>query len=109
MEMDSQLKVRPRNWLPLPGVGGEAVVEVEEPQVVDEADMFSKATIKEYYPKQGYGYLVTDAGEKVKFDLKLISLVGSKVDPGSIKVGMRVGYDLGKTSRGPLVCTLKIY
>jgi cold shock CspA family protein len=92
----------------LPGVVESVVPADEEPQV-DEQDNFSKATVEAFYPRQGFGNIVTDHGEKVLFDLRSVRLVGSKADARYIKEGSKVGYDVGKTSQGTRVCTLKIY
>jgi cold shock CspA family protein len=108
MNVELSVKARPRHWLPLPGGISEVAKTASMPQV-DESDQFSKATVEEFYPKQGYGFILTDSGTKVKFDLQIVSLVGEKASPEHIKVGGRVGYDLGKTSKGPRVCILKIY
>lgn len=108
MGAESIVKARPRNWLPLPGISPEVGKAVSEPQV-DQSDRFSKATVEEFYPMQGYGFILTDGGARVKFDLQIVSLVGNKANPQNIKVGARVGYDLGKTPKGPRVCVIKIY
>ena len=107
MSTELQVKERQPNWLPLPGV--EDSGRVQELSEVDETDKFSKATVEEFYPRQGYGYIKTDGGQRVMFDVRLVRLVGHTADARYLKEGHRVGYDLGKTHQGPRVSTLKIY
>lgn len=95
------------NWLPLPGVdegplAGEACV-------VDEDDLFSKAIVETFYPRQGFGYIVSDDGRRIRFDLAMVSLVGPRAGAGAIKEGMRVGFDIAHASKEPLVSTIRIY
>ncbi len=106
--METTLRAREPNWLPLPGLE-EGIIPVDEEPQVDELDNFAKATVEAFYPRQGYGNIVTERGEKVTFDLKSVRLVGLKADPRYLREGRKVGYDVGKTSRGTRVCTLKIY
>lgn len=108
MTIERQLISRKRNWLPIPGTVRVAP-RVEEPQFVDEDDNFSKATVETYFPRQRYGFLKTDTGHRVQFNLDVVQLVGEKADAQCIREGARVGYDLGCTSLGPRVCTLKVY
>lgn len=102
------LKAREPHWLPLPCLREGAVPVDAEPQV-DELDNFAKATVEGFYPRQGYGTIVTERGRKIAFDLKSVRLVGPKTDPCYLKEGRKVGYDVGKTSEGVRVCALKIY
>ncbi len=95
------------NWLPLPGVADES--QVQRHVHVDEEDGFSKATVDVYYPRQGYGYIVSDGGKRIRFDMRMARLIGPRTDAKELKEGARVGFDVGKTARGPLVCALKIY
>lgn len=108
MMTERQLIARQRHWLPLPGKGRVAT-RVAEPQVVDEGDNFSKATVDIFFPRQGYGFLKTDTGELVQFNLSVVRLVGEKAEVRFIEEGVRVGFDVGCTSLGSRVCTLKVY
>jgi cold shock CspA family protein len=102
------VSLRPANWLPLP-FSSKISAEVKEVQVVEENDLFSKGTIEEFYPRQGFGYIMTDRGERVRFDLGILYFAGHKKDACFIKQGSRVGYDLGKTDKGNRICMLKVY
>ncbi len=102
------LSARAPNWLPLPIVAEQAAAEAE-PVVVDEHDNFPKGTVETWYPEQGVGFVKTDRGIVAKFSKNLVSFVGHKNQPSYLKAGARVGYDLGVTSDGPRICTLKIY
>lgn len=100
--------VRPPNWLPLPGVADRAEV-IAEPQLVDEHDNFPKATVEEYYPRLRMGFLITDGGKRIKFDLSRIRLAGPAHPHLRLKKGCRVGFDVGRTSNGVRLSTLKVY
>ena len=108
MTTEAQYTVHPQNWLPLPGVT-EVRREVVLTQHVDENDKFSKATVAEFYARQGYGVVALDDGTRIPFHVGSVTLVGEKSHPSYIQQGVRVGYDLGVTSRGPRISTLKVY
>lgn len=103
--MQSNLQARPVNWLPLPVehfLGGSKIV-------VDEADQFSKGEVVKFFPQQGYGFVRIHSGVDVYFNLAELDLVGPKADPGYLKPGSRVGYDVSWTSKGLHISKLKIY
>ncbi|MBI4211847.1 MAG: hypothetical protein HY540_04335 [Deltaproteobacteria bacterium] len=103
--MDAQsVQKRSCNWLPVLHRLGE----VAQVQMVDEQDAFSKGTIIKYYPRQGFGLLENVRGEHISFSLAELDVVGPK-DKKSLKRGLRVGYDVGWTSKGLHVSKLKIY
>ena len=94
---------RQPNWLPLP------VEEKSTPrQSIVEDDLFPKADVTEFYPQQGVGELVDPRGLKHFFNLDEIELVGSR-GAEAIAAGIKVGYDLSRTSEGIKITKLKIY
>lgn len=108
MSAEAQYTVRPANWLPLPGVT-EARHEAVLAQRVDEHDNYSKATVEEFYPRQGRGVVALDDGTRITFDVHSVTFVGEKAHPSYIQQGARVGYDVGVTSNGLRICALKVY
>lgn len=108
MTAEPQYSVRPQNWLPLPGVT-EVRRDMVLTQRIDENDNFSKATVAEFYARQGYGIIALDDGTRIPFYVDCVTLVGEKSHPSYIQQGARVGYDIGITSRGPRISTLKVY
>ncbi len=96
------IAVRPWNWLPLPGEGAA------EPHVAED-DLFSKGEVVAFYPRQGRGVVRVGSDREYPFDLQEIELVGPKGSPDYLKQGQRVGFDIGRTSRGPRIVQLKIY
>lgn len=107
MTTDSTLQVRFPNWLPFPGRRLQAPVEMEP--AVDEHDLFAKAEIIRYYPNQGYGFLKNTRGEDIFFRVAELDLVGPKGHKKYLRVGRRVGIDVGWTSRGLHVSKMKVY
>ena len=108
MSAEAQYTVRPANWLPLPGVT-EVKQEPVIAQRVDEHDNYSKATVQEYYPRQGRGVILLDDGTRITFDIQSVNFVGEKAHHSYLQQGARVGYDVGVTSKGPRICTIKVY
>lgn len=106
MQMGIQREVRPPNWLPLPG---ERITGGESAPHVDEDDVFPKAEVLTFYPRQGVGTLKTDRGETFDFSLANIELVGPKGHMRYLDAGARVGYDVSWTSHGLKINRLKIY
>lgn len=103
MNLHATFRERPPNWLPVPGA--HAVRERREARV-NESDFFTKGEVLTFLPKQGRGVLKNAQGDLIAFDLKTVSLIG---EAGDIQSGMRVGYDVARTSHGNRVTTLKIY
>lgn len=108
MSAEAQYTVRPANWLPLPGVT-EVKREAKIAQRVDENDSYSKATVEEFYPRQGRGIIALDDGTRITFDVQSVDFVGEKAHPSYLQQGARVGYDIGVTSKGPRICAIKVY
>ncbi|MFH1830835.1 MAG: hypothetical protein ABH871_08700 [Pseudomonadota bacterium] len=102
-DFHSHVEQRPVNWLPIPGLSGAK----EKREVkVDENDFFRKGEIASYYPGQGSGVIATDKGERLPFDLRGINMIGDLKD---IDAGIRVGYDVSRTSGGYKITCIKVY
>lgn len=99
-------EARQPNWLPPPAepLGGPLPA-----QVVDENDMFSKGEIVSFYPHQGFGTLKNARGDNIEFRLSELDFIGPKKGPSFIASGVRVGFDVCRTSHGPHVSKLKLY
>lgn len=108
MNTDLEVKARPQNWLPIPGCVEESV-KTEDTTNVDFHDNFSKGKVISFYPHQKVGYIERENGQRMRFDLNLVHLAGEKTNKDLIREGAIIGYDIGVTSDGPKVCTLKIY
>lgn len=101
--MPSKVKERAPNWLPIPGA--ISAEERNSARVVED-DFFRKGEIVNFRPKQRHGEVTNDRGDRIPFNLHDISVLG---DPSNIGDGLRVGYDIARTSRGPRVTVLKVY
>lgn len=97
------VEARPPNWLPIP-------CEEEKPkqriQAVDENDFFRKGDLDSFYPNQGYGIINDRHAGQIQFSISDIMVIGDSSHLGS---GVRVGYDISRTSLGPRITKLKIY
>jgi len=100
----TNVEARPPNWLPIPG----EIVEEVSPEV-EEDDLFPKGEVVSFYPRQGYGQILSSNGEKFIFRMEEVELVGPKGHTRYIVEGCRVGYDVGQTSGGMHVTKLKPY
>ncbi|MBN1282452.1 MAG: hypothetical protein JXA24_01595 [Proteobacteria bacterium] len=98
-----RVKERPANWLPLPGEGDEPAVHQA---MVDENDLFAKATVVSYHSLQGEGTLRTPKGDLLPFNIAQGAVAG---DPRYLKPGTTVGFDASVTSHGMRVIALKVY
>ena len=96
-------EARQPNWLPLP---------IEESytlkQFIVDDDFFPKGDVTEFYPQQGLGSVTEHRGIKLSFNLDEVELIGEK-GSDAISVGIKVGYDLARTSGGNRITKLKIY
>lgn len=102
-EIQMKVEARKPNWLPIPGVitAGE-----KRSALVDENDFFRKGEVVSYQPMQRHGVIENEQGERVPFDLHQIDVLG---DAAYIEAGVRVGYDVSRTSSGNRVTCLKVY
>ncbi len=83
------------------------------PQVAPESasrdDKFRKARIIKFFPQSSYGFVRDEKGHEIYFHLDEVRLAGSKDKRSHVVEGAEVGIDVGRTSRGLRVTTLKIY
>lgn len=102
-DLKGSFEVRAPNWLPVP-----SCEKGQLRQNVEEGDMFPKADVVEFFQHQGRGIVQRHDGRQYDFSLEEIEVVGP--NPSSqISVGMKVGYDLSRTSHGTKITKLKIY
>ena len=74
-----------------------------------EEDFFRKGTIMKFFAQSGYGFIRDDKGHQVYFHLDEIRFVGEPRKRSQIKEGMKVGFDISRTSRGVRATHLKFY
>jgi hypothetical protein len=103
-ERSLQCEARPPNWLPLP-LAEEPLVRRRE-VTVDEGDLFRKGDVSAYYVQQRRGFIRNERGSLIPFLLDEITLLG---DARDLEAGLRVGYDVSRTSHGARVTRMKIY
>jgi len=71
-------------------------------------DKFSKGRVVKYFPQSKYGFIKDHRGKDLYFNIDEIRFAG-QMGREHLKEGIVVGYDVGWTSHGLHVCTIKIY
>ena len=102
-ELKNKFEARPSNWLPVP-----SCEKTQSLQNIEDDDFFPKADVVEFFYQQGAGMVERQGGIRYPFDLDVVEVVGSK-PVSQLSVGMKVGYDIARTSDGYRVTKLKIY
>lgn len=74
-----------------------------------EEDFFRKGTILKFFSQSGYGFIRDEKGQQVYFHLDEIRFVGEPRKRSQIKEGMKVGFDISRTSRGIRATHMKFY
>ncbi len=72
-------------------------------------DRYYQGVIVRVHPGSRTGLLRSDRGREVPFDAATMVLLGTERGFAALGPGMRVGFDLGRTSRGLCVTTIRVY
>ncbi len=64
------------------------------------SDRYYRGTIKRLFIGAGSGVLLSDSGREIPFLMPHFSMTGEVVRFAELREGMRVGFDVGWTSRG---------
>lgn len=72
-------------------------------------DRFYQGTIVRVYPGSRRGLLRTGNGREVVFAIPDVEILGTTRGFAALREGMRVGFDLGWTSHGMRVTTIRVY
>jgi cold shock CspA family protein len=81
-------------------------VDAEDPSI---AERYYQGTILRVYPGSRTGWLSTAKGREVSFVARDLQLLGAAQGFSTLRAGLRVGFDLGRTSRGLCVTTIRVY
>jgi hypothetical protein len=73
------------------------------------ADRFYQGRIVRLHPGARSGILRTGNGREVPFDGEHLRIVGTARGFEALAAGQRVGFDLGRSSRGLCVTTIRVY
>jgi len=87
---------------------GEGTVERERSHQPGE-DHFYQGVIAWVHWGHERGAIRTASGREVHFEFPFVDIVGEPRTVESLHAGMRVGFDVGQTSSGLRVTTLKVY
>lgn len=77
--------------------------------VSSHGDMYHQGVITKLFPSNNTGVVRTESGRELTFSYELVILVGAVRSALDLRVGERVGYDLGWTSAGLRVTKIKTY
>lgn len=77
--------------------------------VSPDADRYYQGTIVRVHPGSRTGWLRTDNGRDLPFAAPDVMLLGTSEGFPALRAGLRVGFDLGRTSRGLCVTTIRVY
>ena len=72
-------------------------------------DRYYQGSILRVHPGSRTGVVRTDRGRDVSFDARHVEILGTTEGFGALVPGRRVGFDLGRTSRGLCVTTIRVY
>ena len=72
-------------------------------------DLFHQGIISKLFPSNNMGLVRTESGREVPFSFEFVILLGEAKKPADLSEGQEVGYDLGWTSKGLRVTTIKAY
>jgi len=93
------------------GDGGEADRSDEVDQLPEGLgeDRFYQGVIAHVHWGHETGTVLSRNGREIEFEFPFVTMIGDYRRVESLRTGMRVGFDVGWTSRGLRVTTLKIY
>lgn len=75
-----------------------------------QGDLFSHGVISKIFWNNDSGVIHSDTGKDIPFVFPFVTLLGApRQDIRYLREGMRVGFDVGRTSKGLRVSVIKIY
>ena len=83
--------------------------EEKDPLESPRGDFYHQGVITKLFPSNNTGVVRTESGRELTFSYELVILCGEAKSPLELKVGERVGYDLGWTSNGLRITKVKTY
>ena len=75
----------------------------------EKKDLFHQGVISKLFPSNNMGLVRTESGREIPFSFEFVVLLGEAKKPADLSEGQEVGYDLGWTSKGLRVTTIKTY
>jgi len=72
-------------------------------------DLFYHGTIATVNWSRGDGVVRSDNGREIPFDFQFVTMIGGRRRIEHLLPGMRVGFDVGWTSKGLRITAIKIY
>ncbi|NIO07182.1 MAG: hypothetical protein GTO40_03975 [Deltaproteobacteria bacterium] len=73
------------------------------------ADLYYQGVIIKLFPRNNMGVVRTQSGREVTFSYSFVIITGAGNTTNDLKLGQKVGYDLGWTGSGLKVTKIKIY
>ena len=91
------------------GNNAEGPVERDLFHQPETEDQFYQGVIAWVHWGHERGAIRTASGREVHFEFPFVNILGERRSVESLHAGMRVGFDVGQTSSGLRVTTLKVY
>jgi hypothetical protein len=91
------------------GGGADGSDDVHVPEEGSAEDRFYQGVISRIQWGREMGTVLSRNGREIEFDFRFVTMIGDYPRVESLRTGMRVGFDVGWTSSGLRVTTLKIY
>ena len=91
------------------GADAEAPDERDPLQQSGAADHFYQGVIASVHWGHERGSIKSASGREIQFEFPFVTVVGERRSVESLHPGMHVGFDVGQTSGGLRVTTLKVY
>ncbi len=80
----------------------------QDEQTKPPTDLYHHGVISKLFPSNNLGVVRTESGREVQFAYDLVLVTGEVTKPTELKEGMKVGYDLGWTSKGLRITKIKV-
>src|SRR3989338_1563296 len=74
-----------------------------------EEDLFRKGEIIKFFSQSGYGFIRDEKGQQVYFHMDEVRVVGEPKKRNQIYEGMKIGFDVSRTSKGVRATHMKFY
>jgi hypothetical protein len=92
-----------------PGTAGDTESAGAPQEAAPVEDRFYQGIIARVNWGHETGVVLSRNGREIEFEFPFVTMIGDYRRVESLRTGMRVGFDVGWTSRGLRVTTLKIY
>jgi cold shock CspA family protein len=80
-----------------------------DPEDASLAERYYQGTILRLHPGSETGWLRSDKGREIPFAIRDVHMIGTTRGFSALRGGLRVGFDLGRGSRGLCATAIRVY